>query len=374
VTDSVKILDPDNLTDEQKALLGKVKHDYSKLRENCNEKYFDFALTEYDLKENNEVTGKAVAERAFFKDYKSAQEYFKSIDFIDYICFQYEKGKSGNFHLQGFMHYKRQTDFSTVKEIFPTIHLDKCNGSNNDCREYCMKTDDTKVEGYDFFEDGDIVEERQRTDMEAFSVDVQEMTKLELHQKYPGIMLNRWHNVDAIQHEYRKKKFMGKKRELHITYIYGKERAGKSTYPERVLGYELEAVSIVGEYNTTGMFDEYEYHDIIVFDEFDSQIEITKMNKWLDGRPCTLPARMTNKIACYTKIFVISNYPLDHLYMKARKAGKEPSYRGFVSRFNEIIYMPERNTHIWRRGKPTESVIKTLTEQGAKYEIRGDLE
>ena len=101
ITEDVKVLDPDNLTDEQKSLLGKVTHDYAYLRQPQYSDTFVFALTEYDLKENNEIVGKAVAERAFFKDYKAACEYFKTIEFIDYFCFQYEQGKSGNKHLQG---------------------------------------------------------------------------------------------------------------------------------------------------------------------------------------------------------------------------------------------------------------------------------
>ena len=56
ITDDVKVLDPNNLTDEQKALLGKeVKHDFSFTRQPQYEQYFTFAICEYDKKENKKV-------------------------------------------------------------------------------------------------------------------------------------------------------------------------------------------------------------------------------------------------------------------------------------------------------------------------------
>jgi len=369
ITDDVKVLCLDSLTDEQKELFEKSRNrnDFAHLRDLP---YFDFAVCEYSQKEYGEVFSKVVAERIFFKDYAAAQEYFKKIDFIDYVCFQYEQGALGTKHLQGFMHFNRQMDFSVVREIFPTIHLDKCTEQNSYCIDYCKKPE-TKIDGFEFFSHGVIpADERSRTDMTEFMQDVLSgMSKIDLFVKYPHLTLQTYNKIAQIQQDAIYEKFKNLVRNVYVTYIYGKEGAGKSTYAERVLGYEPMEVSVVGEYNTTGMFDEYQYQDVIIFDEFDSQIEITKMNKWLDGRPCALPARNYNRMACYTQVFIISNYPLDHLYRKARADGKEPSYKGFLRRINEIIYMPEQDMYIWQKGEPTAEIIATLTEQGAKYKV-----
>jgi len=375
ITDDIKVLDPDNLTDEQQSLLGNVKHDYSYLREPQYEQFFEFRLAEYPLKDGQHILGTAVAERAFFKDYQAAQDYFKMIDFIDYVCFQYEQGASGTKHLQGFMHYKRQIDFKKVREIFPTIHLDPCYEVSSYYIDYCKKQD-TKIEGYDFFEYGlQPPDERARTDMKELLVDIREGTPYdEMLEKYTWIMLNSGQKVLQAQQKIKQEKFKNIVRDVRTTYIYGKEGAGKTTFVERVLGHEPREVGIVGEYNTTGMFDEYEYQDVILFDEFDSQIELTKMNKWLDGRPCSLPARNHNRTACYTKVFIVSNYPLDKQYTKARNSGKEPSFKGFLRRINEIIYMPEMNTYIWEKGEPSSEIIANLNEQGAKYSVNTKIE
>ncbi len=375
ITDDVKVLDPNNLTDEQKALLGKeVKHDFSFIRQPQYEQYFTFAICEYDKKENKKVIGKVVSERCFFKDYDAACAYFKQIDFIRYVCFQYEKGEEGeNLHLQGFMTYHRAMDFNVVRKIFSGIHLDPCYGTNTEARAYCTK-EKTRQAEYPFFEHGDFAEERQRVDTAQFAHDVMDLTipVTELFIKYPALTLHGLPKIKALRQEKLEEHFGNITRDVHVTYIYGKTRAGKSTYPKRVLGYAPREIAKVGKYNSTGQFDQYNMQDIIVFDEFKGQIPLTEMNDYLEGEPLNLSARNTNRVACYTKAFVISNYPLDYQYQKARAEGDEPSYEGFCERIREIIYMPERNHYIWERGKPTQEVIDTLTKQGATVEIKSE--
>jgi hypothetical protein len=363
VTDDVKVIDRDNLTAEQRELLGKVAHDYSFLKQPEREQYFDFRIVEYEQKDNGQVVDRVVAERAFFKDYASAQEYFKAIGFVDYVCFQYERGAGGNKHLQGFMHFSRPMDFEAVRSVFPTMHLDKCIGKNYECRAYCMK-EDTKIEGFDFFEHGVLIEERQRADISAFKEDLLNRAGiLELFEKYPALTLNSLNKIPLLQQEILKGKFKNMTRELHVTYIYGVPDASKSTFVYRVLGYAPMEVGKIIDYKS-GRFDDYENQDIILFDEFYGQIPLTAMNDLLDGQPRYLPARY--------KAFIVSNYPLGEQYRAERANGKQPSFNGFLRRINEIIHMPERNVYIWQKGQPAEQVKRTLDGQGAKYFINGE--
>ena len=167
-----------------------------------------------------------------------------------------------------------------------------------------------------------------------------------------------------------KSEYEDKERELHATYIYGKSDAGKTTFPRRVLGYRPKQICKVGDYGP-GKFDEYNAHDILLFDEFYGQIKITQMNDYLDGQPLFLPARFSNRVACYSKVFVISNYPLDEQYLRERAEGMQSSYEGFVRRIHEIIYVPERNHCVWQLGRPTAEAVAAMEKQDAKYEILG---
>jgi hypothetical protein len=374
VTDDVKILDRENLTDEQKELLNRnTPTDYSFIKD--NEKFrdlFDFHLCEYDKKEDNTIVGKIVAERAFFKSYEHAQHFFASIDFINYVCFQMERGETGgNLHLQGFMNYDRAMYFQKVKAIFPPIHLDRCYKPSEHYRDYCMKNE-TKVEGFDFWENKAWQDDLIAPSLDGFIKDVNAMKSVtELKDNHGKLAFIHHKKIEPYQQDLLKEQFGHEKRNVHVTYIYGKEGTGKSSYWEYILKLDPKNVYEVGDYDYTGKFDGYTTQDVIVFDEYDSQIKLTQMNKWLDGRPYTyLTTRNIPKLALYTKVFVISNYSLDQLYQKERQQGKEPSYRGFLRRFNEIIYMPDWYTFVWIKGQPTAEVIEAIKEQNGKYTVK----
>jgi len=369
ITDEIKVVDINNLTDEQKAIFRENAHDYSVLKEPQNEKFFDFAFVEYDIKENFEIVQKVIAERVFFKDYQSAENYFKTIEFIDYFCFQYEKGLMGNLHLQGFMHFEKPMDFNVVRKVFPTIHLQPCDGTNQDNIDYCCKSN-TKLDGYDFVACGVApAEERSRTDMTEFYNDVAELMPIdELFAKHPHATLIGLNRIETMQQRIIDGKFKNLVRQLHVTYIYGEPDTGKTTYLQRVLGLMPIKYGKITDYKSYN-FDEYKNQDIIVFDEYDSQYPLTMFNDILDGQPRELHARYGNRIACYTKAFIISNYAPTELYKKERADGKEKSFQGFMRRINEIIYMPDRDMYIWQKGEPTPEIIATLEKQGARYKI-----
>lgn len=71
-------------------------------------------------------------------------------------------------------------------------------------------------------------------------------------------------------------------------------------------------------------------------DEFNSSLSIQFMNNLLDCYPLTLPARYSNKQACFTKIYIISNISLDNQY-KTMQYEHFSIYRAFLRRINYII-------------------------------------
>ncbi len=75
---------------------------------------------------------------------------------------------------------------------------------------------------------------------------------------------------------------------------------------------------------------------MIVFDEFASSLRIQDMNNYLDGYPLMLPCRYTNRAACYTKAFIISNIPLELQYPNVRV--ENPSvWRAFIRRIHKVM-------------------------------------
>jgi len=195
------------------------------------------------------------------------------------------------------------------------------------------------------------------------------MKKVDLLIKYPHLAVHSYNKIDRIQQDLIYDKYKDTERTIHTSYIYGPDGTGKTTFVNRILGLRPSQVFKVSKYKHAGKYDKYACQDIIQFDEFDGQIEITEMNDMLNGQPYDLPCRYNDKVACYTKAIFTSNYPLDDLWKNERAEGKEPSFEGFLRRVNDIIYVPEQNVYIWQKGEPSETVKQKIIEQGARYEL-----
>ena len=381
VSENLNIVDMDNLTDEQKTYKIK-KHDWTFIRQPEYVGLFIFVHVQYDrnqVKDDDTTKETVIAERAFFKDYESAKEFFRLVrdqDFIDYFCFQYEKGeKRGLLHLQGFMRYKKEMDMKQVHRFFPTIHLDPSYGTNHECRDYCMKSQ-TAIESdehgeYGFYEYGNFVEIRQRTDLNGLIDDIiANLPYEEMLRKYPHQMINMGDKIEKTRQNILRDRFKNTERQIHVMYLYGAEGTGKTTFVNRVLGRQFMEVFKVSNYKHSGKFDNYASQDIILFDEWQGQIEITEMNDMLNGQPYNLPCRFNDRVACFTTVVFASNYPIEQAYKGELDKGKYPSYKGFLRRVNEIIYMPKQNHYVWEKGQPSEQVLAKLTEQNATVTIK----
>jgi len=378
ITDEMKliIVDLDNLTDEQKAM-PRQAHDWSFAKQPHLAHFFVFHWCEYtkNAVPNDESTAfQTIGERAFFVDYESAQNYFKYLHenhFVEYVCFQYEKGdKTGLLHLQGFMRYKKIMFPNKVRVIFPTMSLKQCGmQSNQECRAYCCK-EETKVDGFDFFEWGNFTKIGQRNDLVRLIQAIKDdMPYEQLLENFPYQMMNMGDKVEKTRQNLIREKFKNVEREIHVTYIYGVEGTGKTTFPYRVLGLQYQDVFKVSNYKHSGKYDNYKCQDVILFDEFHGQIDITEMNDMLNGQPYDFPCRYNDRSACFTKAIFTSNYPMEEAYKNEIDKGKMRSFKGFQRRVTEIIYMPERNHYIWQLGRPSDEIIDNLKSQGAKIKL-----
>ena len=82
-------------------------------------------------------------------------------------------------------------------------------------------------------------------------------------------------------------------------------------------------------------FDLYKGQDVILFDEFRSSLKIQDMLNYLDGYPLELPCRYANKIACYTKVYLISNISLESQYMNIQLDSPE-TWDAFLRRIHTV--------------------------------------
>lgn len=83
------------------------------------------------------------------------------------------------------------------------------------------------------------------------------------------------------------------------------------------------------------LFDNYNNGNVVIFEEFRSQVRIDIMLNYLDVYPLRLPARYNNKIACFTKVFLITNLPPTVQYQNVQREHPE-TWQAFLRRIHKV--------------------------------------
>ena len=144
-------------------------------------------------------------------------------------------------------------------------------------------------------------------------------------------------------------------RAVEVTYKFGATGTGKtrSIYND----YAPEDVCRITSYQKNGVrFDSYKCEDVLVFEEYASQIPIEDFLVYLDIYPLMLPARYSDKTACYTKVIITSNLPLGMQYITEQQC-KSETYAAFL-----------RRIHYVEEFKADGTVIRTKINEPAKIE------
>ncbi len=138
--------------------------------------------------------------------------------------------------------------------------------------------------------------------------------------------------IEQVRQTLKAQRFSTEFRQLDVTYIWGPTGTGKTRGVMEKYGYDK--VCRVTDYDHP--FERYNGEDIIVFDEFRSQLRISDMLNYLDGYPLMLPCRYANRQACYTKAYLISNVALDQQYRNIQI--EEPNtWAAFRRRIHHVV-------------------------------------
>ena len=92
---------------------------------------------------------------------------------------------------------------------------------------------------------------------------------------------------------------------------------------------------------------------MLVFEEFNNQIPIEEMLNYLDVYPLMMPARYNDRVACYTRVYITSNIPLEYQYT-AVQAQRPDTWKAFLRRIHKIVHYTENG------------VVTTLMEEWRK--------
>lgn len=235
---------------------------------------------------------------------------------IEYWCMCDEIGAEGTRHTHVYLYSPHAIQFSTLQQRFYGAHIEAAKGTHQENRDYIRKEgkwkDDVKHETNlpdTFEESGELPPERSRreTVSEQILDEIESgATNAEILRQHPGA-LNRLPHIEVARQTLLEEEYRSKWRNLDVTYIHGPPGCGKTRYVMEKYGY----ADVYRVTNYEHPYDNYRGQDVILFDEFRSNRTISEMLEVLDGYPVNLPCRYTDKVACFTKVYIVSNIPLE---------------------------------------------------------------
>lgn len=260
-----------------------------------------------------------------------------------YWCMCDEIGEQGTPHTHVYMAFQNAKEFSAVQRRFYGAHIEAAHGSHQENRDYIRKDgkwkDDPKHDTNlpdTFEESGELPEEpdKRTKQSEAILAMLEEgATNAEILREFPSAM-NHLPRIDQARQTLLEEKYRKEFRDVQVFYIFGKTRVGKTRSVMEKYGYEN--VYRVSDY--AHPFDSYAGQDVLLLDEFRSSLPLTQILNILDGYPMKLPCRYTDRQACYTKVYIISNIPLHKQYTDIQFDEPE-GYDAFLARIKESYEM-----------------------------------
>lgn len=276
-----------------------------------------------------------------------------------YFCMANEIATTGTYHTHIFLFSPSPMRFSTVKNRFSTAHIEKAYGSAKANRAYILKeghwadTDkaETSVSGT-FEEWGDLPAEKEEEAPEMFKL-IQDLragkSVMEIIEDNPKLAF-RIREIETLRQAILEEKYSAENRALEVTYLYGASGTGKTRGIFEK--HDRKSICRITDYGGRNgvRFDAYHCQDVLVLEEFHSQIPISAMLNYLDIYPLTLPARYTDRIACYTKVYITSNIPLEEQYRDIQRYQME-TWRAFLRRVQNVIeYLRDGSTVQHKKG------------------------
>lgn len=259
-----------------------------------------------------------------------------------YYCLSDEIGtKEKTHHTHIFIACSSSVRFSTIKNRFPKSHIEMAKGTSEQNRDYVFKNGKyEKEKGVTKLPDtqeeyGEMPIERQgaRNDIaDLYDMIKDGMSDFEIFEENPNYILQ-IDMLEKVRQTFRQNLYKNKVREIIVTYIWGKSGTGK-TYSV-MSKYGFENVYRITNY-AHGGFDGYKGQDVIVFEEYYSNFKIQDMLNYLDCYPIELPCRYANKVACFTKVYIVSNIDLFQQYLDIQIEYPE-TWKAFLRRIDKVI-------------------------------------
>lgn len=258
-----------------------------------------------------------------------------------YYCLCDETGENGTFHTHIYVCYANAVHFSVMKKRFAEAHIEAARGSSQENRDYIRKegkyldSDKKETNHIETFEEYgkmplDKAAKNKKVSEQVLQMIEDGYSNADIMRRFPSCFTKLSH-VEKARQTLLEEKYNTERRNVQVYYIYGETGTGKTRFVMDTFGY----ANVYKVTNYEHPFDRYNGEPVLLLDEFRSSLPFGDMLQYLDIYPCRLPARYADKIACYDKVFIVSNIPLSKQYPNIQVEDSE-SWNALVRRINKI--------------------------------------
>jgi len=253
----------------------------------------------------------------------------------DYATYQLEVGEDGTEHHQGYVNFKKQTLFSTVKKLLPRAHWQLCLDPIA-ARAYCQKAD-SRLDGPYEIGRFNPPEEKQRV-WKALAQDIMAGKRdYELFQKYPMQVITQFKGINNARNLVTPRRTFKTKTIL----IYGLPGVGKSRY---ILEQFPNAF---WKSPDSAWFDGYGGEDDVVLDDFYGWLQLGTFLRLTDRYPLLCQTKGGHINFQAKRIIISSNSLPTDWYKKAIEANGWIG-RALCRRFDALICANTQTCDNWK--------------------------
>lgn len=216
-------------------------------------------------------------------------------DNVRFVVWQQERGAEGTVHLQGYIAFVNARTLKGVKQLLgDRAHCEIARGSEDQNTAYCTK-EESRVSGP--FQLGRAATPGKRTDLTEAAEKV--LSTGSIRDVDPTMIIKYAKGLNALAATVKP----AMRARVEVFCLCGKTGIGKTW--NIFNDYPNVFRPLLG--NSGVWWDGYDGEDAVLFDEFEGQIQITKMLQYLDPYPMKLEIKGGSVWANYTKVFITSN-------------------------------------------------------------------
>lgn len=276
-------------------------------------------------------------------DHQKLRETLNNMRGLAYWCMCDEIGnKTHTYHIHLALYRTSASRWSTLCRKLPHTVIIPMRGTVSQARDYIRKEgrykDSHKSETNlpDTFEESGLcpVETQgARNDLAALYDMIKDgKTNYQILEENP-FYLDKLDKIDATREILKEEKFKNMLRDVSVEYWQGDPGTGKTSgvyalYPNYSDVYRI--------FDPKNPWDTYSGQDVVVFDDFHSGMFVLPlMLNWITGYPATLRSRYRQKTACFTKVYILSNVPLEQQYAGYQR--DDPvTWQAFLRRIHKV--------------------------------------